>query len=111
MSREQDSPSTQNDIQAEKHLRQELMLDALQYPTTIVPLFGVALAFIFIVIELPWLPIIGLVIAIALIVAAAAVSFIWRFFMRYEEETPDERNCGRGHGQHEPCSLVYRSGN
>ena len=86
MSQEQDRPSTQNGIQAEDHLKRELIFDALQYPTTIVPLFGVALAFIFVVIDLPGLPLIGLVTAVALMLAAAAASFIWRFFLRYEEE-------------------------
>ena len=86
MSQEQDRPSTQNGIQAEEHLKRELIFDALQYPTTIVPLFGVALAFIFVVIDLPGLPLIGLVTAVALMLAAAAASFIWRFFLRYEEE-------------------------
>lgn len=79
MSQEQDRPSTQNGIQAEEHLKRELIFDALQYPTTIVPLFGVALAFIFVVIDLPGLPLIGLVTAVALMLAAAAASFIWRF--------------------------------
>lgn len=60
--------------------------NALQYPSTIIPLFVAALAVMAIILEQLWLPTTVLWIVTIAMLAAAAGSFLWFYILRYEED-------------------------
>lgn len=59
---------------------------ALQYPTTIVPLFIAASALMLIVLEQMWPSTLLLWVVLLSGLGTSAVSFVWLYFLKYEEE-------------------------
>ena len=60
--------------------------DALQFPSTVVPLFVAALALMFLILPLPGFSAIASIIVIVGAGSIAAASFVWRYFVRYGQD-------------------------
>lgn len=83
-----DSGSTATSLEnlSESSLRYGLLSDALQYYSTIIPAFVAAVALLLLIWPSLRISTVALIIVTVTSGAVAAVSFIWRYFVRYNEE-------------------------
>ena len=81
-----ESAATSVENLSESSLRNGLLSDALQYYSTIIPVFVAAVALLLLIWPSLRISTVALIIMTVTSGAVATVSFIWRYFVRYNEE-------------------------
>ena len=83
---ESEITSTPAEHMSERSLKHGLLSDALQYYSTIIPAFVAAVALMLLIWPFLRISTVALIMVTVASGTVAAVSFVWRYFVRYDEE-------------------------